>query len=172
MYRMGPTGMKWLKGLHLFTVSCWVGGGVALVLLFFLKSGVDDGGVLYGVNQGIHFVDMMVVVIPGAFGCLLTGLAFSLLTGWGFFKHGWIIFKWILTIAAILFGTFFLGPWETRMMELSGELGIKALGNADYLHNEIMNFAFGIVQVLALIATLFISLFKPWKNIGRKSGRA
>jgi hypothetical protein len=36
-----------------------------------------------------------------------------------FFKHGWMIFKWIVTIVTILFGTFFLGPWETTMMEIS-----------------------------------------------------
>ena len=157
-------GLKWLKGLHLIAVSCWVGGGVALILLYFLKEGVASGDVLFGINRSIHHVDMAVVVIPGAFGCLITGFIYSLLSHWGFFKHNWLIFKWIVTIAAILFGTFFLGPWETTMMEISGKIGLSSLNDSAYLHNEKMNLVFGIIQVLVLMITIFISIFKPWKS--------
>ena len=77
MPKLKKKGLKWLKGFHLIAVACWVGGGVALILLYFLKDGFADSGVLYGINQSIHHVDMAVVVIPGAFGCLLTGLIYS-----------------------------------------------------------------------------------------------
>ena len=171
MKKIGAKGQKWIKGFHLVTVGCWIGGGISLLLLYFLKSGVSDGNVLYGINQSIHHVDIMVVVIPGAFGCLLTGLIYSIFTKWGFFKHGWIIFKWAVTISAILFGTFFLGPWETKMMETSGKLGVAALENQDYLYNQRMNLIFGTVQVLVLVVTVFISIFKPWKNLGKNRRR-
>jgi uncharacterized membrane protein len=157
-------GGKWLKGFHLLAVSCWVGGAIALMLLYFVKDGVTDGGVLYGINRSIHHVDMLVVVIPGAFGCLITGLFYSAFTPWGFFKHRWLIFKWAVTVGAILFGTFFLGPWETGMMEISGRLGITALGNREYLYDQGMNLAFGCVQCLVLVLTVFISVFKPWRT--------
>lgn len=165
MFTLGPTGLKWLKGLHIVTACCWIGGGVSLIMLYFLKGGVDDGGVLYGMNQSIHWVDMKVVVIPGAFGCLLTGLVYGVFTRWGFFRHGWMILKWIVTVGAILFGTFYLGPWETRMMELSGELGVAALADEEYLRMQRLNAGFGAVQVGVLIATVFVSVFKPWKNL-------
>jgi len=145
-------------------VSCWVGGGVSLLLLYFLKNGVSDGEVLYGINQSIHHVDIAVVVIPGAFGCLITGFIYSIFSNWGFFKHTWLIFKWIVTVAAILFGTFFLGPWETTMMEISGKLGITALDDPTYKFNEEMNLIFGSIQVLVLIVTVFVSIFKPWRS--------
>ena len=67
------SGFCWLKGFHLIAVSCWVGGAVALIVRYFLKNGVTDGGVLYGIHQGIHQVDVVVVVIPGAFGWLVSG---------------------------------------------------------------------------------------------------
>ena len=159
--------LRWLKGFHLIAVSCWVGGAVALTMLYFIKNGVVDGGVLYGINQSIHHVDMSVIVIPCAFGCLLTGLLYSLLSNWGFFKHTWLIFKWIVTVVAILFGTFFLGPWETTMMGISGKLGMLSLSDSSYLYNEKMHIIFGTVQTLVLIITVFISVFKPWKS--RKS---
>ena len=54
MPKLTPSGLKWLKGFHLLAVACWVGGGVALLLLYFLKNGVADGRVLYGINQSIH----------------------------------------------------------------------------------------------------------------------
>ena len=163
MLKLKSQQLKWLKCFHLIAVSCWVGGAVSLMLLYFLKRGATDDGVLYGINQSIHHVDKMVVVIPGAFGCLLTGLIYSSFSNWGFFKHTWLIFKWIVTVAAILFGTFFLGPWETTMMEISGKLGMSSLSDQAYLYNERMNFIFGIIQVLILITTIFISIFKPWK---------
>ena len=164
MPKLSAKGLKWLKGFHLIAVSCWIGGGVALILLYFLKNGVADGNVLYGINQSIHHVDIAVVVIPGAFGCLITGLIYSSFSNWGFFKHRWMIFKWIVTVAAILFGTFFLGPWETTMMEISGKLGISSLNNPAYLYNQKMNLILGATQILVLMITVFISIFKPWKK--------
>lgn len=164
MAKLKTRGLKWLKGFHLITVSCWIGGAIALIMLYFLKKSVTDSGVLYGINQSIHHVDMTVIVIPGALGCLFTGLIYSLFSGWGFFKHKWMIFKWIVTVAAILFGTFFLGPWETSMMEISGKIGISSFSDKEYLYNEKMNLIFGCIQVLVLMITIFISIFKPWKS--------
>jgi uncharacterized membrane protein len=164
MAKLGAKGLRWLKGFHLIAVSCWIGGAVALLLLYFLKRGVSDGGVLFGINQSIHHVDMMVVVIPGAFGCLITGLIYSIFSNWGFFKHNWLIFKWIVTVVAIIFGTFWLGPWETNMMEISGRLGISALTNQAYVYNQTMNLIFGALQCTLLMCTIFISVLKPWKK--------
>jgi uncharacterized membrane protein len=168
MRKLKAKGLRWLKGFHLIAVSCWVGGAVALSLLHFLKAGISDGGVLYGINQSIHHVDMVVVVVPGAFGCLLTGLIYSTFSNWGFFKHNWLIIKWIVTVVAILFGTFYLGPWETTMMDISGDLGISSLGDAAYRYNENKYFIFGVVQGIVLMVTVFISVFKPWKSKSAK----
>jgi len=170
MKKMGAKGLRWLKGFHLIAVSCWIGGAVSLLLLYFLKSDVTDGGVLFGINQSIHHVDMAVVVVPGAFGCLLTGFLYSLFSNWGFFKHKWLVFKWSITVAAIIFGTFWLGPWETTMMEISGNLGLKALQDQNYLYNQKMNLVLGTLQCSVLIVTVFISIFKPWKK--KKAERA
>ena len=156
--------MNWLKGFHLIAVSSWIGGAVSLLALYFPKEGVNDGGVLYGINRSIHHVDMNIVVIPGAIGSLLTGLFYSLFSHWGFFKHNWLTFKWIVTVTAILFGTFFLGPWETAMMEISGKIGLASLTDSAYLFYQQMNLMFGTLQVLVLIITLFVSILKPWKS--------
>ena len=164
MKTLSAKGVKWLKGFHLIAVASWIGGAVSLLALYFLKIGVEDGGVLYGINKSIHHVDMNIVVIPGAVGSLLTGLLYSLFSNWGFFKHNWLTFKWIVTVTAIVFGTFFLGPWETAMMEISGKIGIASLTDQAYLYNQQMNLMFGTLQVLVLIITVFVSILKPWKS--------
>lgn len=162
--RMSPKGLKWLKGFHLVAVACWIGGALSLLALYFLKAGVADGGELYGINRSIHHVDMNIVVLPGAIGSLATGLAYSLFSNWGFFRHRWITVKWIATLSAIIFGTFWLGPWETAMMEISGRIGIAALQDSAYLRNQYLNFFFGSLQVAVLIVLVFVSIFKPWKQ--------
>lgn len=164
MLKLTPSGLRWLKGLHLITVSCWIGGAMSLLLLYLLKNGITEGSELHMIDRCIHHVDIMVIVIPGGFGCVITGLIYSLFTNYGFFRHKWLTVKWILTIAAILSGTFFLGPWETAMMEISGKLGISALSSSEYIYNQKMNIIFGGIQTLVLIITVFISVFKPWKR--------
>ncbi|MEE9905154.1 hypothetical protein [Chlorobium sp.] len=163
MRKLSAKGLKWLKGFHLIAVGFWTGGALSLLSLYFLKNGITDGSELHGINRSIHHVDMNIVVIPGAIGCLLTGLIYSLFSNWGFFRHTWLTVKWIVTVSAILFGTFFLGPWETAMMDISGNIGIAALQDPSYLWNQRMNLIFGSAQVLLLLATVFISIFKPWK---------
>lgn len=74
-------------------------------MLYFLKADVQNGGVLFGINQSTHHVDMLVIVIPGAIGCLITGLIYGIFTNWGFFKHNWMMFKWTITVTAIFLGT-------------------------------------------------------------------
>ncbi|NTW99054.1 MAG: hypothetical protein HGB35_03830 [Geobacteraceae bacterium] len=164
MKKLSAKGVKWLKGFHLIAVASWIGGAVSLLALYFLKIGVEDDGVLYGINRSIHHVDMNIVVIPGAIGSLLTGLLYSLFTNWGFFKHNWLTFKWIVTVTAIMFGTFYLGPWETGMMDISGKIGLASLTDSAYLYNQQMNLMFGTMQVLVLIITVFVSILKPWKS--------
>jgi len=127
--------------------------------------GLTDGGVLYGINQSIHHVDMVIVVIPGAFGCLITGFLYSAFSNWGFCKEKWLIFKWIVTITAILFGTFFLGPWETAIMEISGTLGRAPLNDQSYLYNQKMNVIFGGIQCIVLmIHGIYFHLLSPGKK--------
>jgi len=165
--KLNAYGLKWLKGFHLIAVCCWLGGGVSVVLLYFLKGDVNDGSVLFGINQSIHFVDISVIIIPGGLGCFITGLAFGFFSRFGFFRHGWIILKWISFIVTAIIGTFFLGPWERGMVNISGEMGLAALHDANYLYNQKMYLIIGALQCMLVLVTIFISIFKPWKNISK-----
>ena len=161
MATLSARGQKWLKGIHIAFAGVWIGAGVCLVLMqIFLRA--SSGQMLYGIDISMKFIDDF-IIIPGAFGSFLTGLIYALFTKWGFFKHRWIIVKWVINVGGIIFGTFWLGPWVNGMSPISGQIGLDALSHPTYLHNKTMNAWFGPVQVSTLIFAVIISALKPWK---------
>ena len=162
MKKLSGKGQKWLKGFHILFACLWIGAAVCLALMnLFMKS--TDGMQLYGINLSMKFIDDYVIV-PGAVGSLLTGLIYSIYTGWGWFKHNWIIIKWVINIFGVIFGTFWLGPWVNGLAPISKAEGLAALSNQTYLHNVHMVLYWGTFQLCTLIFAVFISIQKPWKK--------
>jgi len=102
------------------------------------------------------------IIIPGAIGCLLTGLLYSVFTKWGFTKFYWIIFKWVMIILQITMGTFLLGPWLNNMLTISSQIGFTPSGDYQYYNNYRLSLYFGIIQASLLIVVIFVSIIKPW----------
>lgn len=166
MKPIGSTGRAWLKGFHIFFACTWIGTAISMQLLTFVRSHISTGDELWAVNAAIKLLDDY-IIIPSAFGVLITGILFSWLTNWGFFKFNWIIVKYLINIEAILFGTFFLGPWVNGMEAISKVERLSALQNITYLHNAKMVVYFGPLQALILIAAVFITVLKPWGKRGK-----
>ena len=162
MKKMSARGQKWLKCFHLFFVALWVGAAVCLNLKQFTIN-PTDGMELYGITATMKFVDDF-VIIPGAVGALLTGLIYSIWTNWGFFKHRWVIVKWVITLYGVLFGTFALGPWLNALSPMAREMGMAALENPTFQHNRVMLMVLGTFQAITVIFALFVSVLKPWKK--------
>ncbi|MDR1656370.1 MAG: hypothetical protein LBT47_02285 [Deltaproteobacteria bacterium] len=163
MPKLGKTGLKILKTVHFITAGLWVGGAVGLNLIIFILAEGQSGGELYGYNVAAKLIDDL-VIIPGAIGCLLTGLLFSLFSHWGFFKHRWVAVKWLLTVFCILFGTFYLGPKVNGQPLISISQGLAALTDPQYVANRLGNLRGGVVQVVLIVFMLYISVFKPWRS--------
>ncbi|PWE00536.1 hypothetical protein DDZ16_04900 [Marinilabilia rubra] len=148
--------------VHLLFVVMWIGGAIALtIVLFSVHPETGDG--LYMKSRIIQIIDDF-IIIPGAMGNLLIGIIYGVWTRFGFFKFRWMIVKWILTVAQILFGTFFLGPWVNENVKIADELGKAAFSNDTFQHNLEMNAIWGTVQLLLLLFVLVVSVQKPWKN--------
>jgi len=167
MKKAGPGTRKWIKGFHLTFAGVWTGAAICLVLTNFVKIPVENGDELYGILASARLIDDY-IIIPAAMGSLLTGLLISLFTNWGFFRHWWVIVKWGATVAMVLFGTFFLGPWLNGMEEMTEKMRAAALAEPVFFHNLAMNRWFGTVQVALLVVLIFISVFRPWGKRGVK----
>ncbi|WP_199898104.1 hypothetical protein [Marinilabilia salmonicolor] len=95
-------------------------------------------------------------------GNLLMGIVYGVWTGFGFFKHHWITVKWVLTVAQILFGTFFLGPWVNGNVKLANTLREQAFANDVFQYNFQQSAGWGTAQLLLLLVMLVVSVQKPW----------
>ena len=102
------------------------------------------------------------LIIPGALGCLLTGIIYGIWTNWGFFKHRWLTIKWILTVAAVLFGTFIMGPWVDG--NIYEDVAKYTMENSEFFSNVHNTIVWGGVQIFALLFLIAISVLKPWRS--------
>lgn len=163
MKKLGAKGQKMLKIIHLILAGMWVGGSLGLTLMIVCLGPAQSGSELYGYDLASKFVDDY-LIIPGAIGCLLSGFLISLFTPWGFFKHRWVAVKWVLTVACILFGTFYLGPLVNGRPLMSEALGLEVLSDPAYIASQNQNFWGGIFQMAAIVFIIAISTLKPWRK--------
>ena len=163
MKKLGARGQRILKIIHLVMAGAWLGGALALNLMIGALGPAQSGAELLGYDLARQFVDDYVIV-PGALGCLFSGLLISLFTPWGFFKRPWVAVKWVLTVACILFGTFYLGPRCNGQPVLTLDLGLAAAVDPVYLTNRLENMIGGWGQMAVLVFMIVISVIKPWKS--------
>lgn len=160
--KLSTKGIKVLKLFHLVCVITWFGSAITMNLLRHLID-VKDAAGMYWMAEILEAIDMKILV-PGAIGCLLTGIIYGTFTNWGFFRHRWLTVKCGLTFFMILFGTFYMGP----MVKENVVIGKAILeGNGDieqYWHNVADNGYAGLLQIVLLTVTTVISVYKPWKK--------
>ena len=160
MKKLRSKSQRWLKCFHIFFVCSWVGAAVILTAMNFSMK-ASEGMQFHGIHLSMKFIDDF-IIIPGAFGCLLTGLLYSVFTNWGWFKHRWVMVKWIINVFGIVFGTFWLGPWLNSLPLIAETMGLNALSDPVYMHNRTMLSYWGTFQVATLVFAVFISTLKPW----------
>lgn len=154
---------KWLKAIHMIAAGVWITTGLVMFMIHFMGDNLISGDQLHLLNRIIYFIDMSILV-PSAVVCLLTGWAYSHLTKWGYFKHGWLIFKWVITVLIIVLGTIFSEPWIAETVKISEELGLGAVDNTDYQWYLNSHTILGVCMTCTLIVAVFISVFKPSKS--------
>lgn len=153
---------KWLKSIHIIAAGVWITTGLVMFLIHFMGNDLSSGDQLHLLNKIIYFIDMRILV-PSAILCLLTGWVYSQFTQWGYFKHGWVIFKWVITILIITLGTIFSEPWIAETVNISEKLGLDSILNSDYQWYDRSHVIMGTCMTSTLILTVFISVFKPKK---------
>jgi len=154
-------GKKILLSLHIILVSLWL-GGLGLVLFLQIFKHAQFSAVHYRIIDRLIFEIFDVIIMNISALVALSGLLFSLFTAWGFFKFRWIVFKWLAVIIVALFLMFWSAPAINGMAALSDIYENAAPGQAEYLSFEGQVVWYSLLQLIALIVVVSVSVFKPW----------
>ena len=168
--RITASQQKFLKFLHLTSSGVWLSCVIVLALLPVIATRNTTGGGIYMYTLAYHFIDMFILT-PASLLTLVTGLVYSLFTQWGFFRHGWIVYKWIVTLFIVITGTVYLGPMVTDLLEIATAKQGEALQDRQYVQSTTIGLWAAILNSTLLIGAVFVSVYKPWKNL-KKAGRA
>jgi hypothetical protein len=160
--KLKPQAVKILKILHILFCFSWTIGAVALCLLLFITN-PETGDELYMRSRVLQIIDDY-CIIAGAMGALATGLIYSIWTNWGFFKHPWVIVKWVLIVVQITLGIVVLGPCVNNNDIIADQLRDAALTDPVFLDNLRTTQVWGSIQTLFLLFVVVISVLKPWKK--------
>lgn len=160
--KLKANGMKALKVVHLICAIAWFGSAISMNLLRHLVD-VNTSSGMYWMAEILEAIDMKILV-PGAIGCLLTGIVYCVFTNWGFFKHRWLVVKLVLTMFMILFGTFYMGPLVKANVLIGKSIMEGCGGMEQYWQNVNANAYAGLLQIVLLTIVTIISVYKPWKS--------
>lgn len=155
---------KVLKIFHLFAVCFWVGGAVGLMLLLRAVPDAGTDAELFGILKSYSFINVILTVYMGAYGSFFTGLAYSLCTNRGFFRHKWVILKWAMTLGMILFGMKFLALWSNALLEMAAAMGLAALEHPVFVQAYKRLLLASILYFGMFILATILSVYKPWER--------
>lgn len=160
MEKFDTNGVKILKIFHLIFSMMWVVGVMAMGILSLQKA--QSGDELYMILHISRVIDDT-LVIPGAVCTVITAILYGVFTNWGFFKHKWIIVKWVLSLLIIIAGTFYFSPLLDNSLYIADTTRDLALDNEEVLRGSRISIIGAFVQGSLLIFAIVISVIKPWK---------
>ena len=96
---MSPNLRKLALAIHTTPSLGWVGAVAAYLVLVVAAMVSDDSQVLRSAWVAMELLGSN-LLIPLSFASLLTGLAMSIGTRWGLFRHYWVVVSLVLTVIA------------------------------------------------------------------------
>jgi hypothetical protein len=169
MNKLSVKQKNWLLASHIAFGGIWFGTALCMIAIALSNRNTPNGDELYAINSVMKLLDDW-VIIPSATLSLITGGLLCWLTIWGFFKHYWVIVKWIATVTLIVTGTIWLGPWTNAITAISAAERIQALQNPLYVFDQNGVLVGAIIQTSCVLAIIGISVLKPWgrRNIKKQ----
>lgn len=152
--------LKNMKAVHILAAIAWGGGAFAMQALHAMHTLTLDENVKGIIGQCSYFIDTW-VVMPGLFGCIATGLFYSIFTAFGFFRFLWIIYKWIITINACFWGLIF---WSSLGNQLIDWLKVYHLEKPLLFMRGLIlpdSIYTIILQTLIILSMCLISVYRP-----------
>ncbi|HBK54002.1 MAG TPA: hypothetical protein DDZ44_08710 [Syntrophomonas wolfei] len=152
---MNKAGMRWIRILHIFSVSIWFGTVVCilgLVIMCFFQLNKNDFLIIAPLVPKLY----QKIVMPAAIFTIIQGIIYGFFSSWGFFKYKWVLLKWIFVLLIILctgLGGISQMVSVLAKIEATHFLGGFADGGLVLL--------FVSLQILFMLIMIVLSVFKP-----------
>ncbi len=159
MRKIGSTGLKVLKMLHLFMIILFLGGIISSFALL-IKLDLSKFDEVYASYQIFNTISDNVVKI-GAQGTILLGAIYGFFTRYGFIKHKWLAVKWILFIAQTFIGILIVDKLMVANLTLLETEKAAALIDPIFIHNHFLRMDVVILQIGLTLFALVLSVLKP-----------
>ena len=154
---MSPAVRKVALTAHVATSVGWLGAVASFLALAIAGIASDDAQIVRAAYLAMESTTWFVIV-PLGFASLLTGLVVSLGTAWGLFRHYWVVAKLLITILA----TILLLVHTQPIGFLAAAARETAFTNGDISRVQIQIVMDAAIALLALLANVALSVFKPW----------
>jgi uncharacterized protein with FMN-binding domain len=156
-----PKAIKILRSVHLIFVGLLLGASASVLVSLRLMYTRGD-------NLDHLTADMLqATLVNGLFmwalyGLLATAVVFSLFTSWGFFRHTWLVLKWMGLAILVFLAINGLIPAVDGMAALSD--GRYSIPNAGELYSALFRQAATMASLVIGFGTVLIgvSVFKPF----------
>jgi hypothetical protein len=167
MSKLSLNQRHWVLSFHIVSATLWTGAVISLLLVEWMNY-QNPNLALNALDRVVNNIDHK-IIIPAAVSSVLTATVLCWGTNYGFTKFYWVVIKWMLTVALILFGTFFLDPWGVNSESISAIDSVKSIESLRYQFNTKGILIGGSVNFVILLAIVFISVLKPWGRISKSS---
>lgn len=161
---------KILKTFHIILAASIFGSLVSILIIFIVKQNY------HMITENIFALDLSILKIftwgvnYTFFALMLTSFIFGLFTEWGFVKHRWIAFKWMIVLSMFAVTWFGLGPAINGMTSIADAGLNNSTMSREYLNFQQKAIVFNVIEIVALLLIFVVSILKPWgiRNVKRQ----
>lgn len=159
-----PKALKILTALHLICLGLVM--GAAAGVLASLRLMYTRGENLDHLTADLFQVTLVNGLFMWAlYGLLATSIAFSLFSPWGFFRHTWIVLKWVGLALMVLCSANWMIPAVDGMAALSD--GLYSIPDAGERYSSLFRQAATMASLVIGIGVTLVglSVFKPFGQL-------
>ena len=140
---------------HLTSSVGWVGAAMAFLALAVIGVTSDDERIVRGAYL-VMAPAAWFVLVPLAHASLLSGIALSLGTTWGLFRHYWVVLKLGITVFATVILLIYMGTFG-QMAGVAADpvLDLAVVRNASPIVHAIL-------ALILLLAATVLGVYKPF----------
>jgi len=153
---MAPRLRKFALTAHVTFSIGWLGAVACFLALAVAGLANTDAQVVRAAYLAMDVITRFILV-PLALVSLLTGVVQSLGTPWGLLRHYWVVFKLLLTVAAVI--VLLLQP--ARISYVAGVAATTTMSSADLRFLQISLTIHAAVGLVVLLMIAGLGVYKP-----------